>query len=134
MDATVNREGLVFFGISDLAGYFRGKGFPAVDLAARLVKGVGMTGSNIMMSAFGPMLDTPFGTEGDLVLIADQGTKVEVPFDDSAAEHFYLGDLYTTEGERWTCCPRGFLQSAIAVLSAAAQAWSCVAALSRSSS
>ena len=27
--------------------------------------GVGLTHSNIMMSAFGPIYDTPFGTEGD---------------------------------------------------------------------
>ena len=51
MNATINREGLVFFGISDLAGHCRGKGSPEADLPARLVKGVGMTGSNIMMSA-----------------------------------------------------------------------------------
>src|SRR5215468_1095306 len=51
-DPPLDREGLVFFGISDLAGHFRGKGFPASDLDARLARGVGMIGSNIMISAF----------------------------------------------------------------------------------
>src|SRR5947209_4702438 len=78
--AAMEREAVVFFGTSDLAGHFRGKGFPAADLVARLAKGVGMTGSNIMLSAFGPIYETPFGTEGDLVLIADPTTRVEVPF------------------------------------------------------
>ncbi len=116
----MDREGLIFFGISDLAGHFRGKGFPAADLAARLAKGVGMTGSNIMMSAFGPIYETPFGTEGDLVLIADPTTKVEVPFGQSATEHFYLSDLRTTEGEPWSCCPRDFLRRAVDALRAEA--------------
>jgi glutamine synthetase len=112
----LEREGLVFFGTSDLAGHFRGKGFPAADLASRLAKGVGMTGSNIMMSAFGPIYETPFGTEGDLVLLPDPTTKVEVPFAGSATEHFYLCDLCTTEGENWSCCPRSFLRRAVAAL------------------
>src|SRR5438309_11174151 len=97
----MDREGLVFFGISDLAAHFRGKGFPAADLAARLAKGVGLTGSNIMMSAFGPIYETPFGTEGDLVLMADPTTKVDVAFAPTAAEHLYLADIRTTEGEPW---------------------------------
>ena len=104
------RENLIFFGASDLAGHLRGKGFPAADLAARLAKGVGLAASNIMLSAFGPIHETPFGTEGDLVLIADPTTKVEVPFDGSAAEHFYLADIKTTEGDDWSCCPRSFLR------------------------
>jgi hypothetical protein len=41
MNTTIYREGLVFFGISCLAGHFHGKGFPAADLATRLIKGVG---------------------------------------------------------------------------------------------
>jgi glutamine synthetase len=117
---TIEREGLVFFGISDLAGHFRGKGFTAADLDARLAKGVGLTGSNIMMSAFGPIHETPFGTEGDLVMIADPTTKVEVPFERSATEHFYLSDLCSLEGEPWSCCPRNFLRRAVEALRAEA--------------
>ena len=37
----VQREPLVFVGISDLAGLVRGKGFPLTDLPARLRDGVG---------------------------------------------------------------------------------------------
>jgi glutamine synthetase len=113
----VIHEPLVFVGTCDLAGLVRGKGFPAADLPLRLRKGIGLTHSNIMMSPFGPILDTPFGTHGDLVLVPDTGTKVEVEFDDySAAERFYLGDIMTTDERPWECCPRNFLRRAIFAL------------------
>ena len=110
-------EPLVFVGTCDLAGLVRGKGFPAEELPARMRKGVGFTHSNIMMSAFGPIYETPFGTEGDLMLVPDTSTKVEVEFGDgSAAERFYLGDLMTTDERPWECCPRHFLRRAVLAL------------------
>ncbi len=116
----MKREPLVFVGTCDLAGLVRGKGFPAADLAARLKNGVGLTGSNIMMSPFGPIYDTPFGTEGDLMLVPDPSTKVEVEFgDDGAAERFYLADILTLDRHYWECCPRDFLRRALAALDAA---------------
>jgi glutamine synthetase len=110
-------EPLVFVGTSDLAGLVRGKGFPAAELPRRMQKGVGLTHSNIMMSAFGPIYDTPFGTQGDLMLMPDPSTRVEVAFDDEcAAERFYLADILTTDEEYWECCPRHFLRRALAAL------------------
>ena len=110
-------EPLVFVGTCDLAGLVRGKGFPLEELSARLRKGVGFTHSNIMMSAFGPIYDTPFGTHGDLMLVPDTSTKVEIEFDEfSAAERFYLGDLMTTDEVPWECCPRQFLRRALSAL------------------
>lgn len=110
-------EPLIFVGTCDLAGLVRGKGFPAAELPARLKKGVGLTHSNIMMSPFGPIYDTPFGTEGDLMLVPDGATMVDVTFDDDgAAERFYLGDIATTDGQPWECCPRHFLRRALAAL------------------
>jgi glutamine synthetase len=116
----VIREALVFVGTCDLAGLVRGKGFPAAELPARLKKGVGLTGSNIMMSPLGPIYDTPFGTAGDLMLVPDPSTKVEVDFTDgSTPERFYLGDILTTDEAPWECCPRHFLRRALAALDAA---------------
>ena len=113
----MKREPLIFVGTCDLAGLVRGKGFPAAELPRRMQKGVGLTHSNIMMSAFGPIYDTPFGTEGDLMLMPDPSTRVEVEFDDEgAAERFYLADILTTDGEYWECCPRHFLRRALAAL------------------
>ena len=87
------REELVFVATCDISGLVRGKGFPARELPARLKKGVGWTGSNLMMSPFGPIWDTPFGTAGDLMIVPDPAVEVRVDFaDGSAIEHFFLGD------------------------------------------
>jgi glutamine synthetase len=108
------REELVFVATCDISGHARGKGFPARELPARLRKGVGWTGSNLMMSPFGPIWDTPFGTAGDFMIVPDQGAEVRVDFGDgSAIEHFYLGDICNTDGSAWECCPRDFLRRAV---------------------
>jgi glutamine synthetase len=115
------REELAFIGTCDIAGHVRGKGFPASDIEARRQKGVGWTHSNLMQTAFGPILDTPFGTGGDLMIVPDPTAEVRVDFDDgSTPEHFFLGDIRNTDGTPWECCPREFLRRAIASLEAAA--------------
>ena len=109
----MEREPLVFVGTSDLSGHFRGKSFPASDLPARLQRGVGLAPTNIFMSAFGPIQVTTFGTRGEVLLIPDPTTRVFVPFEGSTAEHFYVGDIRTLEGEPWALCPRHLLRRAL---------------------
>jgi glutamine synthetase len=113
----MNTDPLVFAGVCDWAGIVRGKAFPDTDKAVRLRKGVGLTHSNIMMSCFGPIYTTPFGTEGDLIIRPDPRMRVEVAFDeDSAPERFYLGDIVNTDGSPWPYCPRTFLAASIKAL------------------
>jgi len=112
----VESEALIFVGTCDLAGLVRGKGFAQTELSQRLREGVGLAPSNIMMSPFGPILDTPYGTEGDLMLVPDASTFVEVEFDGAAAERFYLGDITNIFGQFWACCPRDFLRRALEAL------------------
>ena len=108
------REELVFVATCDISGLVRGKGFPARELPARLKKGVGWTGSNLMMSPFGPIWDTPFGTAGDFMIVPDPAVEVRVDFGDgSAIEHFFLGDVCNTDGSAWECCSRDFLRRAV---------------------
>ncbi|HUC16555.1 MAG TPA: glutamine synthetase family protein [Acetobacteraceae bacterium] len=109
----MQREDLVFAGICDWSGLVRGKAFPVADTETRLAKGMGLTHSNIMMSCFGPIYVTPFGTGGDLIIRPDPRAHVAVPFEDGTAERFYLGDIQNTDGSPWECCPRAFLKSAI---------------------
>ena len=111
------REELVFVATCDISGHVRGKGFPAQELHARRRKGIGWTHSNLMMSAFGPIWDTPFGTGGDLMIVPDLAAEIRVDFaDGSEPEHFILGDICTTDGAAWECCPRAFLRRAVAAL------------------
>ena len=110
-------EELIFVATCDISGLVRGKGFPARELPARLKKGVGWTGSNLMMSPFGPIWDTPFGTAGDFMIVPDPAVEVRVDFGDgSAIEHFFLGDVCNTDGSAWECCSRDFLRRAVAEL------------------
>lgn len=114
------REELIFVGTSDIAGLVRGKGFPATELPARRRTGIGWTHSNLMQTCFGPILDTPFGTGGDLMIVPDPSAEVHVDFrDGSASEHFFLGDVRNTDGSPWECCVRAFLRRAVAALEAA---------------
>jgi glutamine synthetase len=114
------REELVFVGTCDIAGLVRGKGFPATELPARRKAGIGWTHSNLMQTCFGPILDTPFGTGGDLMIVPDPSAEVHVDFrDGSASEHFFLGNIRNTDGTPWECCVREFLRRAVAALDAA---------------
>jgi len=111
------RAELVMVCTSDFAGQVRGKGFPVGELAKRLKSGIGWTPTNIMITAFGPIADSPFGALDDLILLPDPATRTRVDFaDGSPPEHFYLGDLLTLEARPWDCCPRGFLKAALAGL------------------
>ncbi len=111
------REEVVMLCTSDIAGQIRGKGFPACDLEARLVKGIGWTPTNILISAHGPIAPSPWGPFGDLVIKPDPATRVRVDFGpDQAAEHFIMGDLCHLDGTPWVVCPRSFLKRVLSAL------------------
>ncbi len=109
----MQHEQIVFVGTSDLSGHFRGKSFPAADLAARLERGVGLAPTNIFLSATGPIQATAFGTVGEVFLVPDPATRVYVPFDGSPSEYFFLGDIRTLDGAAWDFCPRQVLRRAL---------------------
>jgi glutamine synthetase len=107
------REELVMVCCCEIAGQVRGKGFPLRDLEARLARGVGWTPTNIQITSFGPIADSPWGPFGDLFLVPDPATETRVDFEDgSPVEHFFLGDIRHTDGRPWECCPRTLLKAA----------------------
>lgn len=113
----MQREHLVMFCYCDIAAQVRGKGFPASLLPKRLVTGIGWTPTNILQTAFGPIAESPWGPFGDLLLLPDPATEVDVDFGEGhPREHFFLGDVVHTDGEPWACCPRTFLKNALAAL------------------
>jgi glutamine synthetase len=114
--ASLQREPIVFVGTSDLSGHFRGKSFPAADLPAKLQRGVGQAPTNLFLGAFGPIQVTTFGTVGEVFLVPDPATRVFVPFEGSASEHFFISDLRTEQGEPWNFCPRQVLRRALEAL------------------
>jgi glutamine synthetase len=112
----MQRDQIVFVGTSDLSGHFRGKSFPAADLPARMQRGVGAAPTNIYMGAFGPIQTTSFGTVGEVFLVPDPATRVFVPFEGTATEHFFIADIRAADGSAWNFCPRQVLRRALAEL------------------
>jgi glutamine synthetase len=109
----MQRDQIVFVGTSDLSGHFRGKSFPASDLPGRMQRGVGAAPTNIYMGAFGPIQTTTFGTVGEVFLVPDPATRVFVPFENTATEHFFIADIKTADGSAWAFCPRQVLRRAL---------------------
>lgn len=104
---------LVLAATCDLAGKVRGKAFPADQMEKRLKRGVGWVPTNVMITCFDRIGDSPFGSLGDLLLVPDPTAEVAVDFGNGRAEHYMLGDIVTLEGEAWEFCTRALLRSAL---------------------
>ena len=110
----MHRIPLVMAVTSDFAGQTRGKGFPITERDVRLEKGVGWTFTNTMINCWGQIPATPWGPLGDLALIPDAATEIEVDFGDgSVAERFMLGNIHHMDGRPWDCCLRSYLNDAV---------------------
>ncbi|WP_299881604.1 glutamine synthetase family protein [uncultured Sulfitobacter sp.] len=104
---------LIFAATCDIAGKVRGKAFPADQLEKRLSRGVGWVPTNVQITCFDSIAESPFGSLGDLLLVPDPACEVKVAFGDGAAEHFMLGDIITLDGEPWAFCTRQILRDAL---------------------
>ena len=78
----MNRDPLIMACTCDIGAQVRGKGFPARDLEGKLESGIGWTPTNLMITAFGPIADSPWGALDDLVLMPDPATETRVDFAD----------------------------------------------------
>lgn len=118
----IEREAVITVCCSDIAGQVRGKGFPARELDKRRRFGVGWTPTNVMINCFGRIPATPFGAEGDLMLVPAEGGDIVLDYGDGGygdgalAEHIIIGDILTLAGEPWECCLRSLLKRALAAL------------------
>ena len=104
---------LIFAATCDIAGKVRGKAFPADQLEKRLSRGVGWVPTNVQITCFDGIGDSPFGSLGDLLLVPDPAGEVKVAFGDNAPEHFMLGDIVTLDGDPWEFCTRQMLRGAL---------------------
>ena len=114
-------EPLLFAGISDFAGKIRGKAFPVADFDSRLRGGVGWTPTNVQISCFDVIGESPYGALGDLLMIPDRETEVRVDYeDDMPPEHWVLCHVKNLDGTPWECCTRHILERALERLKAVA--------------
>ena len=110
----VNREEMIVACCTDLAGKVRGKAFPASQFDKRLRRGIGWTPTNVQITCFDVIAESPFGSLGDLVLLPDEAARVRVDFGDGEpVEHFALGDISHTDGRPWEFCTRSILKAAL---------------------
>ncbi len=108
------REDLVFVGAPDVAGRLRGKAFPRADLERRLQRGIGWTPTNVQITCFDLIAESPFGPLGDLVMIPDPEAESRVDFEDERpADHVILADIRELDGRPWFCCTRNLLRGAL---------------------
>jgi glutamine synthetase len=113
----MHHEPLALIGVNDISGRMRGKAVPAADLPHRMQQGVGWTPTNVMITAFGSIADSPFGPHGDVLLLPAPETEARVEFGgDIPPEHFVLSNVVNTDGTAWACCLRAFLLRAAAAL------------------
>jgi glutamine synthetase len=107
-------EQLVVACCSDLAGKVRGKAFPAVDFEKRLKRGIGWTPTNVQITCFDAIAESPFGALGDLLLLPDPVTRTRIELaEDAGVEEFVIGDIKNTDGTAWDYCTRSLLKMAL---------------------
>ncbi len=109
------KDNLVFVGTSDIAGVLRGKSFPRSEMQKRLLRGVGWTPTNVQITCFDSISDSPFGSFGDLALVPDLSTHFELAQTDPPLS-FMLGDICSLEGEPWEYCTRALAKRALDAL------------------
>lgn len=110
----------VFIATADLAGLVRGRSVPATSLEGVLRSGVGWVPADLALDSFGSLAPNVFGSTGDLRLMPDPATRVDVPGSrDEPGVTVILADQVQVDGSPWDCCPRTFAKKAIEDLRAA---------------
>jgi glutamine synthetase len=110
----------VFVATSDLAGVLRGRSVPFSSLDGVLQRGLGWVPADLAITPFGTIAPNVFGSTGDLKLLPDPSTRVDVPSrGDDPGVVLYLADQIEPDGAPWGCCPRTFARDALADLEAA---------------
>ncbi|MBL4767913.1 MAG: glutamine synthetase [Rhodobacteraceae bacterium] len=102
---------LVFVGTSDISGIVRGKSFPESEWEKRLISGVGWTPTNVQITCFDTISESPFGSLGDLALIPDAATHFKL--DGKTPLSFMLADIRTLQGDPWDFCTRSLAKRAL---------------------
>ncbi|WP_066950331.1 glutamine synthetase family protein [Microtetraspora fusca] len=104
----------VFVATCDLAAQVRGRAVPPSREEAVLRSGTGWVPADLALTCFGPIADNVFGSTGDLRLLPDPATRLDVPASGGMpGTRIYLADQAQPDGTPWECCPRSFLAAAL---------------------
>lgn len=103
--------------ICDYAGQVRGKGYLSGLGETGKPGGIGLAPTNLMITAFGDIVNSPWGSRGEILMMPVPETEVTVEFiSEQATERFVLCDLQELDGSPWNCCPRNWLQRGLDIL------------------
>ncbi len=107
-------EPMIHLCTSDISGKLRGKALPARIVEDGGSAEVGWTPTNVQITCFDGIADSPYGALGDLVLVGDVETRVRLDFGDGTpVEDFALGNVMHLDGRPWECCTRSILVDAL---------------------
>ncbi|BBK32560.1 glutamine synthetase [Stella humosa] len=116
-DSGLGEQEIVFVGQVDLGGVLRGKGVLGHEWPYRCRWGVGWPPANLMLTPFGSLAANDFGSRGDVFIVPDPETLTSiVAVPGTPPVRLALGHLRTDDGQAWDCCPRAFLEAALADL------------------
>ena len=104
----------VYLCTSDISGKMRGKALSAAALEDGAIARVGWTPTNVQITCFDDIAESPYGALGDLVLeVGEHDPVIRLRDDDGVTEHFALGNISELDGTPWCCCTRSILDGAI---------------------
>lgn len=107
-------EALIMVCVGDISGNVRGKAIPLSNYNADMTRPVGWTPTNVQITTFGVIAETPYGPFGDLLMTPVPLTEARVAFsEDGPAEHLVLAELSWPDGSTWECCTRTILRMAL---------------------
>lgn len=115
---SVHTPGLVHFVCQDFCGITRGRGFSRQRLAGQMARGVGWVPANLGLNPFSDIVENPWGSRGDLVLMPDPASEVFVSMAEPTTSplHYFLCDIVNLDGSPWEACPRHYLRRQIDAL------------------
>ena len=116
----MDRKPIIYICTSDISGKLRGKGILADRVDAGAEPEVGWTPTNVQITCFDEIAESPYGALGDLVLVGDPKTRARIeygPTNDQCGtrshEDFALGNVRHLDGRPWECCTRSILENAL---------------------
>lgn len=100
---------------TDLVNITRGRAVVGYDPAHRPLPSVGWVPADLALDAFGGLVENPWGAVGDLRLVADPETFVEIDAGSAQrpALRLVLANCTESDGSPWDACPRGVLHRAV---------------------
>jgi glutamine synthetase len=110
----VKADGVTYLLWHDLVGFTRTRGVPTRDLPKRLANGLGWARAGQALTAFGNIVDNPWGPMDEVRQVPDAATKFTIPGTDGLPDfNAVICNSMIDEKTPWDCCGRSFYRAAL---------------------